>query len=349
MLGSETWARWTGLSIFTGALLIAPALAETARDQLEAQPGATLAAAVAQAPASASVMAAKNPSDLTQDYLSAFEDDGELGGTDIRRLRAFKVLLVPGFLSNRYPVYFDDQLAWLKSVRIEAEYVKLNSEAEPETNAKTIGARVRASEKPVLILSHSKGSLDVWTAMVAEPDLASGPNGVKGWISLQGAFLGSPVADFIVDHSLTGPELGSRLWELIGGTRQSLLSLTTKSAMDRFSRGKDASKSLAEAVPIIAFASRGPSRSPGLSHKVLSQFGEWMLPIASDGLVPVDRAWLPGMSYIDATGIDHADPVMRDALATPGSEDFDRIRMTKALFSLLLRRMPPANSEKRTP
>jgi len=347
MLDSD-WARWASIAVYAGALLIAPAGAETAKDQLEVQPGAAMAAAVSAVSVSVPVMPAQDRLDLSKNYHSAFEDDGELGGVEIRRLRGFKVLLVPGFLSNRYPVYFDDQLAWLRSVRIEAEYVKLNSEASPETNAELIADRVRASKKPVVILSHSKGSLDTWTALTEDPSLIAKANGIKGWISIQGAFLGSPVADFIVDHSLTGPELGSRLWELIGGTRDSLLSLTTQRAADRLSRSKDATEALLDSLPAVAFSSRGPSRSFGLSHQVLARFARWMEPTLSDGLMPVERSRLPGMAFVLAEGVDHADPVMRDPLSSP-SEDFDRVRMTKALFSLLLRRMPPASSERRPP
>ena len=167
---------------------------------------------------------------------------------------------------------------------------------------------------------------------------------MKGWVSIQGAFLGSPVADYIVENSLTGPALGAKLWEAIGGSRESLLSLTTSKAQARWSQGGGATKDLLNALPSIAFSSAGPSASSGVSHQILTEFGQWLSSYGpNDGLMPVDRASLPGMVIVKTTGIDHADPVMRDPLIPASRDVFDRVRMTKALLSVLLDRMPRAD------
>jgi hypothetical protein len=262
--------------------------------------------------------------DLTPQYQAAWRRDCAFGAAHTTLLRRHKVLLVSGYFADIDPKYFADHLQWLASLGVEAEKVAVKSRQSIAVNAPIVAAAIRGSAKPVLLVTHSKGSVDALDALLAEPALRSK---VNAWVSLQGAFGGSPIADWLLNGSLLDPATGITVLQFFGGSKESLEGLTTTASRERYNGREPAIETLLRAVPTIAFASSldGPqARSSGLleiSRLLMSSRG-----VRSDGLVPPGSALLPGMDYVEVTGVDHVAPVM------PALEPFDRVRMMRALL-----------------
>ena len=266
--------------------------------------------------------------DLTQDYLNAFDNDCAFGSAQINALRKYKVLMVPGFLSELNPTYFADQQRWLASIKVAHEKVAVKSGQGIKVNGPIVAAAIRDSAKPVILITHSKGSVDALEALVAEPLLRKQ---VKGWVSLQGAFLGSPIADKVLDGSMLNPIAASIILGFFGGTQESAQGLTTAASLAYYREHTAEINKLLRDIPTIAFASTLDNAPSARAVSMLDFPYELMARdgIRNDGLVPLDAAMLPGMDYVKISGIDHIAPVM------PALQRFDRVRLSKALLLAL--------------
>jgi hypothetical protein len=135
-----------------------------------------------------------------------------------------------------------------------------------------------------------------------------------------------------LNGSLLDPVTAIAILQFFGGSKESAEGLTTAASRAWYGRHAPAIDALLREVPAVAFASSLDgvhSRASGLleiSRQLMSNRG-----IRSDGLVPPGSALLPGMDYVEVTGVDHVAPVM------PALEPFDRVRMMKALL-LVMRR-----------
>lgn len=283
---------------------------------------------IALALSAASAARATGGLDLTRTYLSAYANDCAFGAAHVKTLRRYKVLLVPGYLADLNPTYFADQMRWLASIGVEHKKVAITSGQSVEINGAIVSAAIRDSGKPVILITHSKGSVDALEALLSEPALRTK---VKGWISLQGPFFGSPVADKLLDGALLNPIVATVILVFFGGTRESAQGLTTGASLAYYRARAVAISQLVRDVPAIAFASvldSTPSAPANtaleMPHELMSRDG-----IRSDGLVPLDAAVLPGMDFVKVSGVDHIAPVM------PAQQHFDRVRMTKALLLAL--------------
>ncbi|MGP1609866.1 MAG: hypothetical protein ACTS5G_04090, partial [Burkholderiales bacterium] len=103
--------------------------------------------------------------DLTQAYADAYADNCPLGAAHINVLRRHQVLLVPGYFSNLDPAYFTEQLRWLASIGVNREKVAIEPGQGVATNAKIVAAAIRKSQRPVILVTHSKGSVDALEAL----------------------------------------------------------------------------------------------------------------------------------------------------------------------------------------
>ncbi len=276
----------------------------------------------------ASAVSAAAGVDSTQEYLDAYRSDCAFGIAHVKVLRRHKVMLVPGYFSDLDPLYFSDQLHWLASSGVEHQKVPVKSRQSVAINAPIIATALRDSTKPVILITHSKGSVDALEALRAEPSLRTK---VKGWVSLQGAFFGSPVADMLLDGARLNPLVAAVILEYLGATRESAKSLTTGASLAYYRDNKSAIDEVVREVPAIAFASALDGASDAPARTTLEIPLELMRRegIRSDGLVPLDSAVLPGMAFVKITGVDHIAPVM------PAVQPFNRVRMTKALLLAL--------------
>jgi len=266
--------------------------------------------------------------DSTQKYLDAYRGECAFGAAQVEVLRRHKVLLVPGYFSDLDPLYFSDQLHWLTSSGVEHQKVPVKSRQSVGVNSPIIAAAIRDSTKPVILITHSKGSVDALDALREETSLRTK---VKGWISLQGAFFGSPVADMLLDETRLNPLVATLILEYLGGTRESARGLTTAASLAYYRVHKSAIDEVVREVSAIAFASALDGASAAQARTTLEIPLQLMRRegIRSDGLVPIDAAVLPGMAFVKISGVDHIATVM------PAIQRYDRVRMTKALLLLL--------------
>jgi hypothetical protein len=266
--------------------------------------------------------------DQTRTYSDAYRSSCAFGSSHVEVLRQHKVLLVSGYFGDFDPNYFADQLKWLAAVGVEREKIAVKSRQSVLINASIIATAIRDSIKPVILITHSKGSVDTLEALRAEPPLRTK---VKGWISLQGAFFGSPVADMLLDSSQLDPLVASLILGYLGSTKESAQGLTTSASLAYYRNNKVVIDQAVREVPTIAFASTldtAPGTRPNttleIPHELMARRG-----LRSDGLIPLDAAVLPGMDFIKVPGVDHIAPVM------PARQRLDRVRMTTALLLAL--------------
>ncbi len=280
--------------------------------------------------------------DLTAQFDLAWAANRAPSGKELAELRKCKVLLVRGFMTGGYvkPIiilgkkvevggYFRDQMRALEELGVEFTLVDVDSVMPPAHNAKKVAAEIAASAKPVILISHSDGGMYVLQALVENKKLL--PQ-VRAFIPLQAPFLGSPVADYVKRHA---PLLASmtKLLSHFGGTVDSLNSLGTVER-DQYQRDNTAAiREIISGVKVISVAACKDEEKDRLDT-LLELPRDLLLGmgLASDGLVPVQSAILPGSDYVKLAGVDHIVSVMR----TDSILKFDRSRLTKTLLLMTL-------------
>jgi len=280
--------------------------------------------------------------DVTAAYESAFARAGASADADMAaRLKDYKVIFVPGFLSDFDPaelhipyvtfhhkIYFDEQLAWLKGLGVENTRLFMKSEDAVAENAPTVQAAIRASDRPVILIAHSKGGLDTLEALISDRSLLAK---VRGLITLQSPYYGTPIADYVVSHS-TLDDIAVALLLKMGGNKESMINLTTTDRQPYMKGNVAGVQDVVSAIPVLTVATwKDPV--PGQKDMRLKPLRDFMLRrgLRSDGLVPVASALLPGSAHIKEGGLDHTVTVRPSAYIA-----LDRIRMTRALLQTLL-------------
>ncbi len=310
----------------------------TAFDEAARLGGAAADAVAAPAPAPS-----RAGSDLTAGYLRLLSSPGQgLGEKETAELRGCRVLLVRGFMTGGYvePIsifgrkvwigrYFHDQMKALKELGVDYAMADVDSVMLPAHNAAKIAAEIRKSDKPVILITHSDGGMYALQALVENPDLASG---VRGFISLQTPFGGSPVADYVKGHRLLSAAMSGLLGHF-GGTIDALDSLTPDKRSAFQAANREAINSVVAGVRIISFASWKADRH-GKPDTLLELPRNLMLTrgMENDGLVPAESAILPGSDYVKVEGADHIVTVMAEDTLVK----FDRRAFTRALLSLII-------------
>lgn len=306
----------------------------------EAVPGAGPAAA----PAAVPFRLKSQGADLTAAYKTLYADPGGSGDAAIfEKLKNYKVLFVPGFLAeasiNPIPLpwggqrkgkYFDEQMDWLKSIGVDYQRIEMEYEAPIRVNARVVAAAISASVKPVVIIAHSKGGLDSLAALITDSALAAK---VRGIVTFQTPYYGSPVADYVIMHRLLGDLAGALLFSM-GGTKAAMVNLGTAERDEYLKKNASAIAGITALVPVLTLAT-WKDREPGKFDIALKPLRDMMLEdgIKSDGVVPVDSAVLPGADFVKLGGLDHSVTV-RASRTIP----LDRIKLTKALLMMVLSR-----------
>ncbi|MDD5655645.1 MAG: hypothetical protein PHF00_00120 [Elusimicrobia bacterium] len=290
---------------------------------------------VFQQGAAVAALPGRSALDLTKEFLDR-QSRGDVDGELLTQLRGYKVLFVRGFLTDVYDRLglgaFGDQLAWLKAAGVDCELVGFNTQAGLAPNAAAIAAAAESAAKPVLVISHSKGSLDVLEALLSHPERTKR---IQGWISIQGPFQGSPIADWILSGPRLDP-LAAWLLELLGGGREGLASLSVSERRAyMISRRQDVAAAL-RGRAVLCFGSWKDPDPGSRLDTLLKPSRDWMSGqgLKNDGLIPADSAFLDGAARVSIPGVDHAAPVMKTLLP------LDRVLFTRTLLGLLLLRLP---------
>jgi hypothetical protein len=255
------------------------------------------------------------------------------------KFRAHEFLVVRGFLTDaldRLGVMMADQIRAVRDLGCEARKPgpPFDSEAAPAVNASAIARAVDSARSPVILLTHSKGSVDALAALVSAPAIR---DRVAGWVSLQGAIQGSPVADFVAGtgngeggfgEALRRAALTAIFERVFGGSLASLHALRTRDRVEYLQRNAGDVHAVLSRIPAVAFGSAAPRR-----RSMLRVATDWLFrnEPRNDGLVSVERSVIPGARIVhDLDGPDHGDAVTH----VPG-QGWDRIALTYALLSML--------------
>lgn len=255
-------------------------------------------------------------------------------------LSPYRILYVPGFLSDPSDLfksrYFREQLDELGAVGLKRgeDFVRLasahgyNGETTETENARAVARMIEASPRPLLVVSHSKGSLEMLIALVDHPELREK---IAAWFSIQGAFGGSPVADSVTAKDWSRNAMRAIL-AIFSGSLEALMGLKTDRRQDYLRENDSEIRAVMNTVPLLAYRSHAPTESMHWSlRKVRDNFGAGLLEGANDGLMPLELAVLPGAYPITEAGPDHIDPVIAS-----GERPFDRKRFHWASLSLML-------------
>ena len=255
-------------------------------------------------------------------------------------VRRYRVLIVPSYLSdtafeaNKHGMadYFVRHVKWLGEAGIDVEVVAIESEAPVAENATRVASAVREAEKPVCLLTHSKGGLDALDFLIHAG--ADERAKIACWISLQAPFKGTPLADVVATTPVLGDLAGAVLLAL-GGDAESLRDLTTESRSKYMTENAPAIRHIVATMPVMCFASTVETPEAGLVSAFMALTLGYLQgeSIPSDGVVPTDSAILPGANHVIARNVDH-----NASVATPlaASRTVDSERLLKVLFVLLL-------------
>jgi len=273
--------------------------------------------------------AENNAGDMTRRYT---EFSAKNGAEPPAELKNYRILFVPGFLSNIYDfsragisrqLYFSAQIADLRRKGLDAVLVGTNGAGLPPANAKIIMEAVSASTAPVIIIAHSKGGIDSLEALLSYKEMRKK---VRGLVTIQTPFFGSEIADAILERKTLSEKAGVLLKKL-GGDRETLSSLGTKNRKEYYTSRRNKIEELTAGTPVLSFATRLNKTTP------LRPLGDYLAGkgLESDGLVPVRSTLLPGTKHILIDGCDHAMTVFRVPYG-----DFDKTAMVLALLKIEL-------------
>lgn len=224
-----------------------------------------------------------------------------------RHLAGTRLLLCYGLLgevmAGLRPIgldYMAGQLAWLRRIGVAVAVVPLPTVAPVGVNAGRIVAAILAEPSPVILVSHSKGGLEVLAALL-RPGVAAR---CRGFIALQAPFRGSPVADWVcgirpfrlaAHHAALLLRLGTGrgLKDLCCPVREAWMAAHAAAVAD-----------LVAGVPVTTVATVLGSR-PGWQDRAYLPFARWIERQGagpSDGLVPLTSALLPGARQVVLEG-----------------------------------------------
>lgn len=219
----------------------------------------------------------------------------------VDRLRGYQVLIASGVFSERLDVHRGER-DWLTSEGIDHQLIPLVGAEHYIQNAFHIVEAVRASTKPVIVFSHSKGAMDVLEAFLQLPEVMSQ---VKGWYSLQGAIVGSPVAT-----AASNPWASVIAREILAWTQGEPETLDHLAPMarveylnSRLPRIEAVSRQTA-VLSIGAYASTGELEWPLMALRLWKGkeiFGE----SPNDGVLNLNAQFLPGSDYAVVSGLSH--------------------------------------------
>lgn len=282
---------------------------------------------------------------ITEDYLTIWSDVKNSDPFSMGELKNCKILIIPGFLSDhfsklqkipgvrRLPMaqHFVEYKNLFSANKIPYEVVDIHSESSPSYNAKIIHTAISRADRPVILLSHSKGGLDALTALVEFPGLQEK---VKGFLALNTPFAGTPLADdslrfkpirWMIDKAL----------EWLGGDLDAVESMKIQERADYLAHRYYNIKKMQDKVRTLSFAThiknrRGWDTNFEIPRNYMEKQG-----YLNDGMVPWQSQILPTSDYIVMGGMDHVSSVAKSS-----SHVFDKARFLKTMFRLLQQERP---------
>ena len=284
--------------------------------------------------------------DLSLAYLSG---KVQTSGLELAALQKFKVLVIPGVLAQTFlsdsnnqiklSFLFEDgfkeQIKILEDLKVDYEFLKLETENSPAKNAVVIIDAIEKSTLPILIYSHSKGGVDMLEAIRQKPSILSK---IHGWASIQSPFWGAPVASMFNNNKILR-ETSNDIFEWMGGDAKGLSSLSVE---DRNIYMNNAGllellKNIKQKIKFINYASY-KTNTFGWDTP-LELFRNYTDEVAgqNDGVVPISSALMKehgvDMDFIIEAEVDHLMTMTRFRL---NNKYYDQKLHTLSVLKLLL-------------
>ncbi len=253
------------------------------------------------------------------DFTSQFAAEDQLRMQDFSD--SMEALLVPGFFHEWFKGYMDPIRDWLSSHSIEHSTAAIRSDQSSASNADQIALQIQAAQKPILIVAHSRGGVDVLECLIRHPHLRSK---VYGLVFIQSPFFGTWLADFFSGRSVRSkpPDpwdrflLHSRLLpqslrQKLFGIWQSTKSLTAVHRQAWMKENALEIEKLFGSIPGLTVITQDQSffklRIFTFFRMIMQKKG-----IISDGVVPERSMQIPGVARVSLEYLDHAALVFRN-------------------------------------
>lgn len=228
-----------------------------------------------------------------------------------------RALLIRGFLSDyaqsessrrigkwfKIKRQFQDQIDVLDSLNVDWELLDIESEEAPDYNAAIIREALVNAAEPLIIITHSKGGIDLLHLLIEEPELGQK---IKFWIPMQAPFFGTPAADWGVRKAFNRRGM-TFLLDWSGGSIRSLESLSVAERSNSMFEHQDKIAEIVEQVPILGLAAWKPEIEGSWDTPFEPFFRDWLLKrgLENDGIVPLRSAKIPGARFVQIDGMDH--------------------------------------------
>jgi hypothetical protein len=252
-------------------------------------------------------------------------------------LAPYKILFVPGFTAT----YLDQTVGYFREARAELERLGLREgkdfelildqrgfagERTVSENSAALAEILRDSPRPVLVVTHSKGGVDLLEALIVHPDLRAK---VRGWFSYQGAIGGSILAD-VVSRGWTRPIMRTFL-AAYGGSIEALEDMRQDVRAAYIEEHLADVEAVVREVPVVSLVTQEDyDRLSFRLRTVVKLFDPDYLQNESDGMISIRNAMLPYSPFVFLTGVSHEN--------TCESGDYDRAGLTEASLRYLLDR-----------
>jgi hypothetical protein len=222
--------------------------------------------------------------------------------------KPYAFVFVGGLWSHLYPLSYVPSLRGMLSHGVVTNRITtLDSRLSVDVNGILLASELRQvivenPSKRLIIMAHSKGSLDTLEAVRVDPSLA--PH-IHRLISIQSPFGGSPyAAAYLNSTSFARMVVDQMLIQWMAGDYSGVQSLTYEARKEWFARTPTVP------IPVLCFASS--AHPSGLIPEDLSKYMYDTFGAENDGLVAQADAILPGAPFVLAKGISHLAPVFND-------------------------------------
>jgi hypothetical protein len=288
---------------------------------------------------------------------------------DQQNFKNYTIYLVSGISTQNYPPLvsviralgfylpketansFQQQKNYFKKKQIKFKEVSIYTNGDPDENGDLLAKTIFSSpNEKAIIISHSKGGVDVLHSFMKYPELKEK---VHGWITLQTPFFGTPLAKLGQDSWIFQP-LTRFIQFILTNGKDSVGSLDQNFRHTYYERNKNDIAQLTEELPIIGLGSwflYGPSSDeksffplPKTNKSLLDPFIRIIFETdgINDGLVPLKSTCLPGIKCFTIGNLDHANPVMKTGIFHDiGTKK--RIHLTRVFLYLLLEEIEKKN------
>lgn len=240
-----------------------------------------------------------------------------------------KAIFIPGIfagtVSKLFGPYFKDQISVLGSMGIRSEIAPIFQEQKRELlrlELITYLTNICEKEQEVVVITHSKGGVDILDTLIYAPNLVGK---IKKVITIQAPYYGSPIAKILTNKSIRylSKNLINKIYK---GEIDSLDELTPEYRKKYMEHYKDEINQLLKKVKFYNFASYKKVKTFEFSsvlkptiHLMNSNYKQ-----KSDGLVPLESALLESCEHIIFEDLDHASAVVPKKISDFNKDEFNK-------------------------